>query len=83
MMMDNIDTSAPKFDDGDFEETKDKEKSYCICGKTSYGKMIECDNRDCPIGWFHYECLGLPPDYVIPESETWYCPKCRPLFKKD
>uniref|UniRef100_A0A0N5AU18 PHD domain-containing protein n=1 Tax=Syphacia muris TaxID=451379 RepID=A0A0N5AU18_9BILA len=34
--------------------------------------MVMCDNKDCPIEWFHFGCVGL--------SETpkgrWYCPTC-------
>lgn len=37
------------------EETK----KYCICNKESFGEMIECENKDCDIGWFHFGCVGL------------------------
>eukprot|EP00753_Platysulcus_tardus_P017716 PLAT6467.1.p1 GENE.PLAT6467.1~~PLAT6467.1.p1 ORF type:complete len:290 (+),score=93.82 PLAT6467.1:85-870(+) len=34
------------------------EPLYCICRKVSYGAMVGCDNDDCPIEWFHFECVG-------------------------
>jgi hypothetical protein len=36
--------------------------------------MIACDNDDCPIEWFHYECVGLKDTQKVPIS--WLCPKC-------
>ncbi|VDP94911.1 unnamed protein product [Echinostoma caproni] len=38
----------------------------------SYGEMVACDNRDCPIEWFHFECVGLTSK---PRGQ-WYCPQC-------
>ena len=32
---------------------------YCICGREEFGKMIFCDGKDCPIGWWHFECAGV------------------------
>ena len=26
---------------------------------SSNGNMVGCDNEDCKIEWFHYECVGL------------------------
>ena len=44
---------------------------HCICGGTSYGDMIECD--DCG-KWFHYECVGITKGQ---EPETWSCINCK------
>ena len=49
------------------------EPTYCLCGQVSYGEMIGCDNQDCPIEWFHFECVKLTR---IPKGK-WYCPICR------
>eukprot|EP01125_Pyxidicula_operculata_P021908 TRINITY_DN874_c0_g1_i1.p2 TRINITY_DN874_c0_g1~~TRINITY_DN874_c0_g1_i1.p2 ORF type:complete len:171 (+),score=17.40 TRINITY_DN874_c0_g1_i1:699-1211(+) len=50
------------------------EPLYCTCRRVSFGQMIGCDNKDCPIEWFHFECVG------IKESNTkgkWYCDICK------
>lgn len=51
------------------------EQVFCSCRGPSYGNMIACDNPDCPIQWFHYECVGIkdkPHD-----NSHWYCPSCK------
>lgn len=48
------------------------EPTYCICQQVSYGEMVACDNRDCPIEWFHFDCVGL----VTKPRGQWYCPQC-------
>lgn len=58
-----------------------EDEIYCICRQVSFGNMIGCDNTECKIEWFHYDCVGLkePPD---PKS-SWYCPDCvRDMEKK-
>lgn len=59
------------------------EPTYCICQQVSYGEMVACDNRDCAIEWFHFECVGL----VNKPRGQWYCPQCIaqgfPLKKDD
>lgn len=32
---------------------------YCFCRGGAGGDMIGCDGKDCPIGWFHWECVGI------------------------
>lgn len=54
------------------------EPTYCFCRQVSFGDMIGCDNDDCSIEWFHFECLGIT---VLPKGK-WYCPDCLPSFKK-
>ncbi|EFJ46892.1 hypothetical protein VOLCADRAFT_109820 [Volvox carteri f. nagariensis] len=49
------------------------EPAYCICNKPSAGQMVGCDNPDCTIEWFHFECVGLKADPV----GKWFCPICR------
>lgn len=48
------------------------EPLYCYCDQVSFGEMIGCDNPDCPIEWFHYDCVGLE----APPPGKWYCRKC-------
>lgn len=54
------------------------EPTYCFCRQVSFGDMIGCDNDECLIEWFHFECLGIT---VLPKGK-WYCPDCMPMFKK-
>jgi len=48
------------------------EQKYCYCNQVSYGEMIACDNNDCDIEWFHYDCVGLK----MPPKGKWYCDEC-------
>jgi hypothetical protein len=49
------------------------EPTYCTCERVSFGEMIACDNKKCPVEWFHMECVGLNS---IPNGK-WYCSICR------
>ncbi|RKP25395.1 plan Homeodomain finger of tumor Supressor Ing4 [Syncephalis pseudoplumigaleata] len=49
------------------------EPTYCFCQQVSFGEMVACDNPDCDIEWFHFECVGLKQ---LPKGE-WFCPNCR------
>jgi len=49
------------------------EPVYCTCRRVSFGQMIGCDNENCPIEWFHFECVEL----TEPVKGKWYCPQCR------
>ncbi|KAG2435843.1 hypothetical protein HXX76_007038 [Chlamydomonas incerta] len=51
----------------------ENEPAYCICNKPSAGQMVGCDNPECTIEWFHFECVGLTEE---PKGK-WYCPVCR------
>jgi hypothetical protein len=54
------------------------EPTYCLCQQVSYGEMVGCDNYDCPIEWFHFQCVGLTEK---PKGK-WYCPTCSQNRKK-
>ncbi len=43
------------------------------CFQVSYGEMIGCDNDNCAIEWFHFNCVGL----TNKPKGKWFCPKCR------
>ncbi|CAC5418196.1 unnamed protein product [Mytilus coruscus] len=59
-------------------KSKDNEEElWCFCAQVESGKMIYCDNEECPIQWFHYTCLGIS---CAPRGK-WYCPDCRKLSK--
>ena len=49
---------------------------YCLCQQVSSGKMVACENQDCPLAWFHFGCVGLQSS---PRGK-WYCPRCKHLL---
>lgn len=50
------------------------QEAYCKCRSHIQGSdMIACDNKDCKIEWFHYECVGI----TTPPEGEWYCEECR------
>lgn len=53
------------------------EPKYCICNQVSFGRMVACDNPQCPIEWFHFACVKLEEE---PKGK-WFCEKCRPTPK--
>ncbi|KAH7445294.1 hypothetical protein KP509_01G001300 [Ceratopteris richardii] len=54
------------------------EPTYCICNRVSFGEMVACDNENCKIEWFHYECVGI----TDPPKGKWYCPECAPKMRR-
>jgi hypothetical protein len=50
------------------------EPTYCVCSRPSFGEMIQCDNEECAVEWFHFECVGLAN---LPKGQ-WFCPTCKP-----
>ncbi|EFJ24278.1 hypothetical protein SELMODRAFT_270360 [Selaginella moellendorffii] len=54
------------------------EPTYCLCNQVSYGEMIACDNPDCKIEWFHFECAGVRER---PKGK-WYCPDCSQMKRR-
>ena len=63
---------AEEADDGGYDEDK---ALYCVCRQPSAGFMVACDNKHCPIEWFHGSCVGVVSADV--EGKTWFCPDCR------
>ncbi|EDO43857.1 predicted protein [Nematostella vectensis] len=55
------------------------EPTYCLCNQVSFGEMIGCDNEECQIEWFHFQCVGLSHK---PKGK-WYCPRCMQERKKE
>lgn len=54
------------------------EPTYCYCNRVSYGEMIACDNPECKIEWFHFDCVGI----VVRPRGKWYCTDCSTLMKR-
>ena len=65
--LDRIDSES------EIDEEGSAQPLFCICNRPEYGKMIECDNVSCDIGWFHFSCVGVRRK---PKGE-WYCPECK------
>ena len=51
------------------------EPVYCVCRQIAHGDMIACDNEDCAIEWFHYQCVNLNP--LKKTKNNWLCPSCK------
>ncbi len=62
------------------EDQEDYEKLWCFCNQPSFGTMINCENEECTIEWFHCDCLRIRS----PPKGKWYCPSCvkLPQFSK-
>ena len=62
-------------DDTNAASSSNKAIGYCYCGRgKDYDSMIGCDNKDCPIEWFHYSCLKITAKDV-PKGK-YFCPEC-------
>ena len=59
----------------DSDDDDDAKRLWCYCSKPSFGDMM-CDNKQCTIVWFHFNCLQI---CSLPK-EKWYLP-CRLLPK--
>ena len=46
-----------------------------MCRGIETDKMIYCESKRCPIGWYHYECAGMTED-TIPWG-IWICKTCK------
>ncbi|VDK17431.1 unnamed protein product [Anisakis simplex] len=58
--------------EGDDSDHDNDKRTWCICNQKSYGCMVACDNKSCPIEWFHYDCVNL----TQPPKGKWFCPHC-------
>eukprot|EP00899_Mesostigma_viride_P012258 jgi/Mesvir1/21032/Mv08080-RA.1 len=58
------------------------EPTYCICSRVSFGDMIACDNEDCKVEWFHYECVGVTKAELARTKGKWFCAECAALKRR-
>ena len=65
-------------DDDEEDDEDGGEMKWCICNDVSYGEMICCDSKDCPIEWFHYGCVHITS---APKGK-WYCPQCTAAMRR-
>ena len=78
---DNIVQVLPSNDDSaQDDDQEDYTRLWCYCSAPSFGRMICCDNDQCLIKWFHFDCLRIRSS---PKGK-WYCPSCckLPQFSK-
>lgn len=61
--------------------TKPSAQAFCKCRGPEVGKMVACDNAECEIEWYHFQCVGLAIEDVLPDK--WFCPACRSPEKKN
>lgn len=53
---------------------KRKKALWCLCHGPERDHMVACDNHNCPIQWFHFDCVGLVE--TPSEGSSWFCPSC-------
>lgn len=49
-------------------------EAFCICKGPEKGRMIGCDNQNCPDKWFHFTCVGLKRAL---KTQLCFCGPCR------
>lgn len=54
------------------DENSLEEPTYCSCNRIAFGEMIACDNKACPIEWYHYSCVNI----IAQPKGLWFCPVC-------
>ena len=63
---------------GNVVATDDTEEKFCYCQQPAHGDMIACENEQCPLEWFHLDCVHMTE---APDGE-WYCTNCAPVLSK-
>jgi hypothetical protein len=50
---------------------------WCYCRRgENVDDMVQCDNKNCDILWYHLTCVSLT--HLPSEDEVWFCPSCKP-----
>ena len=55
---------------------------YCTCGGAGTGPMVCCDNPNCAVQWYHYDCIGYKEDDYGPSDQFFCCQECKEEAKK-
>ena len=70
-----VETPPEEDDDGTtnvLQGPTENDPVYCYCQKPSHGEMAGCDNEECPLEWFHLDCVNLK----AAPTGNWLCPTC-------
>lgn len=69
----NLVIELPKFVEQKAVQSTERLYCHCRCPYDEVSEMIACDNPNCLVEWFHFDCVGIT---VAPKG-NWYCPDCR------
>lgn len=69
----NLVIELPKFVEQKAVQSTERLYCHCRCPYDEVSEMIACDNTNCRVEWFHFDCVGIT---VAPKG-NWYCPDCR------
>ncbi|XP_050533450.1 uncharacterized protein LOC126901180 [Daktulosphaira vitifoliae] len=69
----NLIIELPKFVEQKAVQSTERLYCHCRCPYDEVSEMIACDNPNCRVEWFHFDCVGIT---VAPKG-NWYCPDCR------
>ncbi|XP_022183613.1 uncharacterized protein LOC111043098 [Myzus persicae] len=69
----NLVIELPKFAEQKAVQSTERLYCHCRCPYDEVSEMIACDNPNCRVEWFHFDCVGIT---VAPKG-NWYCPDCR------
>ena len=68
--------SVSPLDTTEAPSTHHNQSGYCYCRQPEeVDDMIACDNKECPIVWFHLGCLKI--DIADIPDGNWFCPDCK------
>lgn len=69
----NLVIELPKLVEQKAVQSTERLYCHCRCPYDEVSEMIACDNANCRVEWFHFDCVGIT---VAPKG-NWYCPDCR------
>lgn len=69
----NLVIELPKFVEQKAVQSTERLYCHCRCPYDEVSEMIACDNPNCRVEWFHFDCVGIT---VAPKG-NWFCPDCR------
>lgn len=69
----NLVIELPKIVEQKAVQSTERLYCHCRCPYDEVSEMIACDNPNCRVEWFHFDCVGIT---VAPKG-NWYCPDCR------
>lgn len=69
----NLVIELPKFVEQKAVQSTERLYCHCRCPYDEVSEMIACDNPNCRVEWFHFDCVGI----TIAPKGNWFCPDCR------